>query len=58
MFIAIYFPVYPRNQFKSFGLEMVLSHTEKSWIESYYKQIFTDNKIKNPKINTSFESCL
>ncbi len=37
------------NQLISTGLEPVLSHTEKSYIASYYKQFPTHIKIKNIK---------
>ena len=45
-----------RHRLISGGLEPVLSHTEKSCIASYYKQLSTNNEIKNHTINTSFVS--
>ena len=41
-----YCPKWLRNRLKSPGLEPVLSHTDKSYIASYYRQFFTNIKIK------------
>ena len=41
------FPVWLQNRLISAVLEPVLSHTEKSGISSYYKQLSTNQKIKS-----------
>ena len=45
------FPVIFWNRLKSTGLNPVISNTKKSYIASYYKQFFTNIKIKVIKIN-------
>ncbi len=42
----IYIPVWLCYRLISTGLELVLSHTEKSGIASYYRQFSTNMKIK------------
>ena len=48
------FPVWLRILLISDRLEPVLSHIEKSCIAAYYRQFFTDIKMKNHKIDNSF----
>ena len=43
-------PVWLQNRLISAGLEPVLSNTEKSCIASYYRQFFTNIKIKIMKL--------
>ena len=43
-------PVWLRNQFLSAGLEPVLSHIEKLSKASYYRQFYTNYKIKITKL--------
>ena len=43
------FPVWLRNRLKSSGLKLLLSHTEKSCVASYYIQFYTNIKIKIQK---------
>ena len=50
------FPVWLRNRLISAGLEPVLSHTEKSFIISYYIQFSTNIKMYNHNIKNSFVS--
>ena len=63
-FLSYFFPVWLRNQLISSGLELVLSHTEKSCIMSYYFQFSTNIYIKTIIskqalfIFISVESCL
>ena len=40
----IFFPIWLQNRLISAGLELVLSHTENSYVASYYKQFSTNNK--------------
>ena len=42
---VILFPVWLRNRLLSAGLELVLRHTEKSCIVSYYRQFFMNIKM-------------
>ena len=44
------FPVSLRNRLISTGLEMVLSHTKKSCMASYYRPFLTNVKIKIIKL--------
>ena len=46
MVIGPIFPVRPQNRFISAWLEPVFSQTEKSCIESYYRQFSTNIKLK------------
>ena len=39
-------PLWLRNRLISAGLELVVSHSEKSCLASYYRQFSTNNKIK------------
>ena len=41
------------TQRHSTGLEPVISHTENSWIASYYRQLSADSKMRNYKSNSS-----
>ena len=47
----IYFTVLLQNRLISARLEPVLSHTQKSYIVSYYSQFSTNSKMKNQNIN-------
>ena len=44
-----YFPKWLQNQLISTGIEPVLSHNEKSCTTSYYKQFYTNIKLKISK---------
>ena len=46
--------VWLQNQLIFAGLEPVSSHTEKSCIVSHYRQLSTNNRIKNHRNITSF----
>ena len=50
----IIFPVWLLNRLISAGLEVVLSHTEKLCIASYYRQFSTNIKIKIIKLTPVF----
>ena len=45
-----FFPLWLRNRLMSAGLEPVFSHTEKSCIALYYRQFFTNIKMKIIKL--------
>ena len=49
-YLKIKFPVWPRSRLISAGLEPVLSHTETSCISSYYRQFYTNIRIKILKL--------
>ena len=46
----LWFPVWLRNRMISAELEPVLSYTEKLCIASYYRQFFTNIKVKIIKL--------
>ena len=52
----IYFTVLLQNRLISARLKPVLSHTQKSYIVSYYSQFSTNSKMKNQNINVNFVS--